>query len=662
LALGGAFAAIADDASAVVWNAGGLGFVQRREFQASHSNLIGMGFNEQYASLVLPSWRWGVTAVTFRRFGVDQIEERDDRNQLLNNDLSDSEMELALAYGRQLSPAWSVGGAFKLQRQSLAGFTGTGLGLDLGLLCRPILAAGSSAPWAQNLTLGFAVRNAIQPAIRLDQESVSDPTGLRGGIAYSQPLGSEGKLMGTVDVEKTSDMDAHLHAGLEWQINSILALRTGVNQSTFTAGTGIRWRDIGIDYTFEDIPEKSVHRFGISFAFGHTVTETRLAVQAAEEERLQVRLTEAFAEHNRKRILEFLGNAEMALSDEKFDEALEILAMVKILDPENEKAGRLEVMALLKKGAEFEKAGDYAAAVVTYGRALAQAPNDPGAIKGLARVRSRSDREEARSAEIRQALDTALDAFAQGNLIVAQEGFQSVLNKNPGDKEASAMLRRTNEVIQNRTVELVGQAQTLIRAGQLQEARTALDRARELDPATPDLELVTSALAATTRQKALKESTGTQVTTEEEKPIEEEDAAGQTGAIESAATASLGISPTTDLTRPLLTEEKQREIADLYRRGLVAMERQAIDEAIHYWELVWSADPGYQNVSDFLKEEYLTRGMEAFVSGELHRAVNNWERALRVDPADPRAQGYLRRAKERLTRIQVLSDESDGTQ
>ena len=101
LSLGGAYAAVADDASAVVWNPAGLGLVQRREFQATHTDLLGMGFNEQYASLVIPSWRLGVASLTFRRFGVGGIEGRDERNLLTNPDLSNSETEMTLGYGRE---------------------------------------------------------------------------------------------------------------------------------------------------------------------------------------------------------------------------------------------------------------------------------------------------------------------------------------------------------------------------------------------------------------------------------------------------------------------------------------------------------------------------------------------------------------------------------
>ena len=82
LAMGGAFCAVADDASAVIYNPAGLGLIARKELQASQTTLFGLGFNEQYASFVLPHWRLGTASLTWRRFGVDGIEGRDERGFL----------------------------------------------------------------------------------------------------------------------------------------------------------------------------------------------------------------------------------------------------------------------------------------------------------------------------------------------------------------------------------------------------------------------------------------------------------------------------------------------------------------------------------------------------------------------------------------------------
>jgi tetratricopeptide (TPR) repeat protein len=99
---------------------------------------------------------------------------------------------------------------------------------------------------------------------------------------------------------------------------------------------------------------------------------------------------------------------------------------------------------------------------------------------------------------------------------------------------------------------------------------------------------------------------------------------------------------------------KPAEIEDLYKRGMAAMEAGRTGDALHYWELVASADPDYQQVKDYLKQEYLARGMDAFAEGRLERAIDAWEKALRIDPEDGKVQGYLARAREQLSRTREI--------
>jgi Tfp pilus assembly protein PilF len=70
--------------------------------------------------------------------------------------------------------------------------------------------------------------------------------------------------------------------------------------------------------------------------------------------------------------------------------------------------------------------------------------------------------------------------------------------------------------------------------------------------------------------------------------------------------------------------------------------------------MVWSIQPGYQRVDDYLKREYLTRGMERFAAGDLDEAVRLWEQALRIDPKDERTLGYLARAQEQRARAREI--------
>ena len=105
---------------------------------------------------------------------------------------------------------------------------------------------------------------------------------------------------------------------------------------------------------------------------------------------------------------------------------------------------------------------------------------------------------------------------------------------------------------------------------------------------------------------------------------------------------------------PALSRKRQREIADLYRRGIEAIEAERPDDAVRYWELVWSASPEYENVAEFLKREYLLRGLEAFSHGRFDEAILVWEKARDVDPTDQRTLGYLSRAQEQLARSREI--------
>lgn len=645
LSLGGAYAAVADDASAAVWNPGGLGMVTRRQLQASYTNLFGFGFSEQYASFVMPSWRWGATSLTLRNLGTSQIEGRDDRNVLLDETLLSRETEITLAYGRQMGAAWGIGGGVKLQQQSLAGYSDSGLGLDLGLLVRPLVAAGHDAEWASDVAVGLAIRNVVEPTIRLDEDAVSDPTGVRIGFAVRRPFRGGVAMLAALDVEKTTDMNARLHAGLEVRPMSLIALRAGLNDGLPEAGTGIRWRDVSIDYVFEDNPLGTIHRFGVDIVFGPTTEESRQAHFAREEQRTQERLAQAFEERNRQRVRGLIDQARDAIDAKRHDEALEILSMLKVLDPEEPSVGELQVVALRGKALELEHGEDFAAAAVTLGQALSLDPNDDLATEALARVRRESDRHNERSAEIRRLFESGLDAFAAGDLVSAREAFAQVADADRNDREALAMLRRAEDSIHLRASNLVEQARAMAKAGLPTDAEAALREARGLDPDSAGLDEVNLAIAEMWRRQR--------------------EAEARTRA-EAAARAVASDGPPPD-TAPeaigapavrALGESERREIEDLYRRGIAAVEEGRVDDAIRYWELVWSADPAHQRVREYLRREYLTRGMEAFASGRLQSAIADWESALSIDPSDERAKGYLERAHQQLTRYQKIVGET----
>ena len=636
LALGGAYTALATDASAGLWNPGGLGLALRREFQVSHTD-YDLGFAEEYASFLLPGWRWGAASVTYRRFGVGGIERVDDRNVSLGEDASSAETEITIAYGRPMGNIWSLGGAVKMQHQAIAGFSGSGYGADIGILAQPLLAFMPRVGWADRITAGVMIRNAIEPAIRLNAESVRDPAVLRVGLAYRSP-----RLTTALDIEHSSGVRPRLHSGVEYSPHPLLALRGGMTGTVGTAGAGIRWQNWVLDYAFENEALSPIHRVGLSYSFGPTVAEGRAAALQAEENRVQARLAKAFQEVQSERLDQLLARAEEARSQGRYDAALEIIATVSTLEPGEPRAAALEIDLLREHASRLEQAGDPTLAALAYGRVLEKAPGDTIAVAGQMRCRVESDRRAERSELQRKLFAAAMDAFASDDLLSARKGFASILAANPNDEGAEAMLRRINLAIGKRAETLVAQARRDIDAGRLKDASSSLEQARLLDRGADGLPRAEMALIQA--RKLAESMPPPEVAT----PPSEKAPTGEPGKAEAVAPPAK---------HPPLSLKQRRELNDLYRRGLAALEAKRPNDAVRYWELVWSVDPKYERVADYLKREYLMRGMDAFAGGRLDEAIGWWERASEIDPDDDRTKGYLARARKQVARTREILGE-----
>jgi tetratricopeptide (TPR) repeat protein len=624
LAMGSAFGALADDASALLWNPGGLPDVTRIEVQISHASLNDLGFAETFAGVTVPDWRWGAAALALRTYGVDGVDGRDDRN-LPTGTFADRETELALGYGRSIGSVATVGLGARVRRQSLAGRSGSGLGLDLGFKLRPAEVLGIADGWLRDLQVGLALQNLVEPAIRLESESVADPLTGRLGFAFARP-GLLGGVLAVVDLELARGTALRPHAGLEFRPHPMLALRTGVDQGALTAGAGFTIRDGSFDYAFVNLPTGPSQRAGLTWHFGRTMDDQRAAAAEAEDQRLQERLLTLERERSAERSASLLAGAHAAHDAGRWDEALEALATLLVIDSTHAEARTLRADTQRDRARALEAAGNWSEAALGWARRLAEAPDDTAAIAGLARSRAASDRLTARSADVRRALDQALDAFTTDDLPTARARLTAVLLQHPGDEEAQSMLRRVDAATLRRTSGWLQQANALARAGSFAEARVLIDRARALDPRAPGLAAATGAVMR----------------------------AEQAAAVEKAPRPAP--KPAAPAAPAPLTAEQQRELAKLYRQGLDALSAGRSDDALRLLEQVHAIQPGYQQADTILERECLTRGLEEFSAGRLEQAIAMWERALRVDPRDPRTLGYLARAHEQMARARAISE------
>jgi len=259
--MGGAFSAIADDATATFWNPAGLPWIGHQEATALHADLYGSGIQNNFASFVLPLTRSQAAAADWSQLGIDDTE------------LRFGESRVDLAYGRKFGDRISAGATFRyLQRHTdLDGETvrqGSGPGVDFGLLLRPI----------ESLRLSAVAQDAFDTKVHYSSGEgtvVAYPRTTKMGVAFAP------KPWGTV----AADLDDRFHFGIELHPIDAVAIRSGVQTdfggttegAVYSFGAGLRWSLFRFDYALVDHPDLgSTSDFGVTLAFNFNPSQIQI--------------------------------------------------------------------------------------------------------------------------------------------------------------------------------------------------------------------------------------------------------------------------------------------------------------------------------------------------------------------------------------------------
>ena len=308
MALGGAFAAVADDPSATFWNPAGLSTATAPQLLLMHEERFGGLVDRDFAAYVQPvSWALlggeeaGV-GVSLIRLGVDDIPFTDHlRSQLDDNGdgvvddeevlglfelqdqirfKSDSELALLVSYGERRG-AWRFGGSLKFIRQSVGDYSSTGIGLDAAAL-RPGI-------W-RRLDFGIKLQDVTTTYLSWNTEKGTNESIMPAvipGLAWRQPLPSWNASLllasslearaedrGAADQFAWGDFGANLHLGMEIGFRERVFLRggfdSGFGSEDLTAGAGFRLDRLTVDYAYAgdtlDIDEVT-HRLSLGVRF-----------------------------------------------------------------------------------------------------------------------------------------------------------------------------------------------------------------------------------------------------------------------------------------------------------------------------------------------------------------------------------------------------------
>lgn len=258
--LAGAYTALASDANALLYNPGGLGFVERNEAAFMHSQYF-QGVTQEYASLAFRRG-WGAQ-LNYLDFGDIPRTTISNKTGAGLGSYGISDLAVSGGYGRRFGDV-AVGAALKYIRESIESVTAQGLALDGGAMWRPGAVPG--------LSVGAALRN-LGPDVKFQRAAEKLPAQVRLGAAYSRPLrGQETTL--AFDVTKKRLESPVAAAGIETLLYGRMPLRLGYDMRNdaglgLTAGVGWLSEGFRFDYAFVSFGDLgSAHRISASVRWG----------------------------------------------------------------------------------------------------------------------------------------------------------------------------------------------------------------------------------------------------------------------------------------------------------------------------------------------------------------------------------------------------------
>jgi len=263
LAMGGAYVALADEASAPYWNPAGLAQIEEHQFLSMYAPFFeGTSFN--FISYVHPLRSLGTLAISDVFLYSGGYEEVSAAGEVTGKSSSVWKNVVIISYANRVYKRISLGASLKLINEQVMTYSGSGQGIDLGILCKPL----------DELSIGLVVQNVLQPKVTLRYEPDVYRVNLKGGMALSI---LSNHLTLTADINKLVDEKAYFCAGVElspWERTTSSSLkkvdlRIGVNHlQTFTCGLGLKMKFISLDYAFNTHKIRSLHRFGLTFRWG----------------------------------------------------------------------------------------------------------------------------------------------------------------------------------------------------------------------------------------------------------------------------------------------------------------------------------------------------------------------------------------------------------
>jgi len=260
-ALGGAFSAVSDDASACFWNPAGLAEGRGAELFFMHHRWIA-DISQSAASFTfeVPRVRMGVS---MNYFNMGELERRGSNSVVPEGVFTPFDLALGVSAAYQVTEDLSAGLTTRFVHENLDSETASALLFDIGINSRTMIPG---------LVAALCVRN-LGTKLKYVETGYNAPRLVTLGAAYRRMLPwSHSLLLVSAEIISPNDNNTRFAWGTEYTYREFLigriGYRSGLAAGGVSYGFGINYLNLRFDYAF--VPHSDLgdsNRFSFFYRF-----------------------------------------------------------------------------------------------------------------------------------------------------------------------------------------------------------------------------------------------------------------------------------------------------------------------------------------------------------------------------------------------------------
>jgi tetratricopeptide (TPR) repeat protein len=631
LSLGGSNRAICDESMAPFWNASRLARAKHYSLGVFHSYLFDTDAAYQYLGIVFPTMDYGVFGAGIFRLGIGDIEKRDINNMRLGT-FDDSRLAVYLAYAKTIS-SFDVGLTVTMEHHSIDQYSTTSSpGLNVSVNHQFDLTNETF----RNVYISLNCRNLIQPNMKLIEESVKYPieADLGATLEFKPFKKWNHSALFSTSIVKTDYISPSLEVGLEYSINNMLHLRSGVRKGSYSFGTGISFKGFEFDYAVLERDLGFLHMFTLKTAFGTSFKEKRITRARQREVEFNGIMNDRLMIHNREMVENLVQYGKKMLEDGNLVEA----------------NNGFDRALFLTRSSGF----------------------DTTLISELADDAARRLEDIYTKQRFAMYMDSAQKKFNIEDYWSAKYFAQMALAEIPNSNEARKIINQSNNIIEETsTIEETIKKQlwamdSLLNYGMIEEAVFIAENLTEI---APENERIRQTLKEVKFEQYKKKASDEFASRNFDKALTAVDSAlilfpGHQWCrnLKKQINKAIDISKIT--VKPIVTAdpesvspEIEKEAQNAYKSAQEYFKNGDLSQAIKYWKKTERLIPNYQSVRSYLVNAYKFVGVDYYGKNQLEEAVGIWYKAAKLDPDNKEIESYIKRTEAEIQKLKELSSD-----